>query len=310
MKNKLELTWVGKDEEIKVEPRILIEDPSHSNTELDPDTQNLLIHGDNLLALKALEAKFAGQVKCIYIDPPYNISATGVPFDDNVEHSQWLNLMKVRIEIMYKLLSQDGLLVAQIDDENYAYLYLLIADYFGKRNIKSICVKMSEATGVKMASVKKAGSIAKRKEYLIIAKINGIKGLKMETVPKDKWDSEYKTVVTGLTREELEALKNILNDEDRTEEDILRADELLAKVTFKKLKDAYKEETGKNAPDDDWLYSNAFRIVQIATLTGGARELAIKKKQSLENYNHAFSIVTAQGKMYAIKSNFNTETKL
>lgn len=71
MANKLELTWYGKDEPIRVEPRLLIENAELSNTAADPDTQNMLIHGDNLLALKALESKFAGQVKCIYIDPPY-----------------------------------------------------------------------------------------------------------------------------------------------------------------------------------------------------------------------------------------------
>ena len=68
MANKLELTWYGKDKPIIVEPRILIEDASRSNCTADPDTENMLIHGDNLLALKALESKFAGQVKCIYIE--------------------------------------------------------------------------------------------------------------------------------------------------------------------------------------------------------------------------------------------------
>lgn len=72
MANKLELTWVGKEKELKVEPRILIKNPALSNTAQDSNTENMLIHGDNLLALKALESKFAGHVKCIYIDPPYN----------------------------------------------------------------------------------------------------------------------------------------------------------------------------------------------------------------------------------------------
>ena len=71
MPNKLELTWYGKDEPILVEPRLLIENAALSNTALAPDTENMLIHGDNLLALKALEKKFAGQVKCVYIDPPF-----------------------------------------------------------------------------------------------------------------------------------------------------------------------------------------------------------------------------------------------
>ena len=103
MANKLELTWVGKGQEMKLEPRILIENPKLSNTEQDKDTENMLIHGDNLLALKALESKYAGQIKCIYIDPPYNtgsrIDADGkeIGYDDGVEHSVWLSGLRDRI---------------------------------------------------------------------------------------------------------------------------------------------------------------------------------------------------------------------
>ena len=93
MANKLELTWYGKDEPIRVEPRLLIENTELSNTAADPDTQNMLIHGDNLLALKALEQMYAGQIKCIYIDPPFNTGQAFEHYDDNLEHSIWLNLM-------------------------------------------------------------------------------------------------------------------------------------------------------------------------------------------------------------------------
>ena len=104
MANKLELTWYGKDEPIRVEPRLLIENTELSNTAADSETQNMLIHGDNLLALKALESKFAGQVKCIYIDPPYNTGSAFEHYDDNLEHSIWLNLMRPRLEILWNLL--------------------------------------------------------------------------------------------------------------------------------------------------------------------------------------------------------------
>ena len=97
MANKLELTWYGKDEPILVEPRLLIENAALSNTAADPDTENMLIHGDNLLALKALESKYAGQVKCIYIDPPYNTGSAFEHYDDNLEHSQWLQLIRPRL---------------------------------------------------------------------------------------------------------------------------------------------------------------------------------------------------------------------
>ena len=94
MANKLELTWYGKDEHIRVEPRLLIENAALSNTAADPDTENMIIHGDNLLALKALEPRFTGQVKCIYIDPPFNTGQAFENYDDNLEMSIWLDLMR------------------------------------------------------------------------------------------------------------------------------------------------------------------------------------------------------------------------
>lgn len=132
MANKLELTWYGKDEPIRVEPRLLIENAELSNTAADPDTQNMLIHGDNLLALKALERKFAGQVKCIYIDPPYNTGSAFEHYDDNLEHSQWLNLMRPRLEILWRLLSEDGSLWISIDDDEQAYMKVLCDELFGR----------------------------------------------------------------------------------------------------------------------------------------------------------------------------------
>ena len=132
MANKLELTWYGKDEPIRVEPRLLIENTELSNTVADPETQNMLIHGDNLLALKALESKFAGQVKCIYIDPPYNTGSAFEHYDDNLEHSQWLNLMRPRLEILWRLLSEDGSLWISIDDDEQAYMKVLCDELFGR----------------------------------------------------------------------------------------------------------------------------------------------------------------------------------
>ena len=102
---KLELTWIGKGSEPAVEPRILLHDASKDYG--DPAADNMLIHGDNLLALKALEQEFAGRVKCIYIDPPYNTGSAFEHYDDNLEHSTWLSLMKPRLDILRNLLSDD-----------------------------------------------------------------------------------------------------------------------------------------------------------------------------------------------------------
>lgn len=131
-KQKLELTWIGKDEKIKLEPRILIEDPSKSYGDLN--SQNMLIHGDNLLALKALEQDFSNEIKCVFIDPPYNTGSAFEQYDDNLEHSIWLSLMRPRLEIIRQLLSEDGSLWITIDDNESHYLKVLCDEVFGRSN--------------------------------------------------------------------------------------------------------------------------------------------------------------------------------
>lgn len=134
MVNKLELTWLGKEMEIKIEPRILIEDKEISNCTNDPNTENMIVHGDNLLALKALESKYAGQIKCIYIDPPYNTGSAFEHYDDNLEHSTWLSLIKPRLEILRNLLSDIGSIWISIDDDEGHYLKVLCDEIFGRNN--------------------------------------------------------------------------------------------------------------------------------------------------------------------------------
>ncbi|MBR1626939.1 MAG: site-specific DNA-methyltransferase [Bacteroidales bacterium] len=146
-KQKLELTWIGKDDEYKdIEPRILVEVPEKSYG--DKNTENMLIHGDNLLALKALEQDYTGKIKCIYIDPPYNTGSAFEHYDDNVEHSKWLSLMKSRLEILKNLLSNEGCIFVQIDDNEQAYLRILLDEIFGRNNfINTISVNMKNIAG-------------------------------------------------------------------------------------------------------------------------------------------------------------------
>lgn len=163
---KLELTWIGKGDEPKLEPRILIENPEYSYWEgkdsetglnglkdeqylknqsksknpahpanhKNPVQDNMLIHGDNLLALKALEQDYAGKVKCIYIDPPYNTGNAFEHYDDGVEHSLWLSLIKPRLDILRNLLSNDGSIWISIDADESHYLKVLCDMVFGRQN--------------------------------------------------------------------------------------------------------------------------------------------------------------------------------
>lgn len=138
MGNKLELTWYGKEKTIKVEPRLLIHDSAKGYGEAE--TENMLIHGDNLLALKALEKDYAGKIKCVYIDPPYNTGAAFDQYNDNLEHSQWLTLMKPRLELLRKLLKEDGSIWISIDDDEGHYLKVLCDEVFGRSNFVSTVI--------------------------------------------------------------------------------------------------------------------------------------------------------------------------
>lgn len=139
MKNqKLELTWIGKHKRPKLEARILLEDPEksyHAKVRSESAAfDNRLIFGDNLLALKALEQEFTGKVKCVFIDPPYNTGSAFAHYDDGLEHSIWLGLMRDRLEIIKRLLSDDGSLWITIDDNEAHYLKVLCDEVFGRGN--------------------------------------------------------------------------------------------------------------------------------------------------------------------------------
>jgi adenine-specific DNA-methyltransferase len=144
IKQRLELDWIGKDDVAKLEPRILIEDKQVSTSE--KKSRNKLIHGDNLLALKALESDYTEQIKCVLIDPPYNTGAAFAQYDDGIEHSLWLSLMRDRLIILKKLLRQDGSLWITIDDNEVHYLKVLCDEIFGRTNFVSNIVWQSKDT--------------------------------------------------------------------------------------------------------------------------------------------------------------------
>jgi adenine-specific DNA-methyltransferase len=160
-KTKLELTWIGKDKRPKLEPRILLENPGlsyHAKFKRPPRSlgeglderedqfDNKLIFGDNLLALKALEQEYAGKVKCVFIDPPYNTGSAFTHYDDGLEHSIWLSLMRDRLEIIRSLLSDDGSLWITIDDNEAHYLKVLCDEVFGRGNFVSNVVWQKKAS--------------------------------------------------------------------------------------------------------------------------------------------------------------------
>lgn len=160
--NKLELTWIGKnDEPLAVEPRLLLDAPEYGFGEVETGTLpngrpwpgNMLIHGDNLLALRALEENFKGAVKCIFIDPPFNTGNAFDHYDDGIEHSIWLNLMYKRFNLLYSLLSDDGVLFVHLDDCELAYCKVVLDEIFGRSNyMNTITMTTNEPSGFKATS--------------------------------------------------------------------------------------------------------------------------------------------------------------
>lgn len=196
-KQKLELIWVGKNNPeydiSNIEPRILEENPNLSNCKNDPNTENMIIHGDNLLALKALLPEYEGKIKCIYIDPPYNTGNAFEHYDDSVEHSTWLSLMKPRLELLRILLKEDGVFLVQIDKIQNAYLKILLDEVFGRQfYITTLAIRMSATSGFKIEHTDK--TIVKNVEYIHLYSLNlDIKEKSFEE--NMEYDSHYSLII-------------------------------------------------------------------------------------------------------------------
>ncbi len=148
------LDWLGRDEALKMANntpyRLLKEVPELGYG--DKNTENMIVQGDNLEALKALLPFYAGQVKCIYIDPPYNTGSRfttdgkKLQYDDNLEHSTWLSMMQPRLELLREFLSEDGSIWVSIDDDENHYLKVLCDEIFGRKNFVANCIWQKKHT--------------------------------------------------------------------------------------------------------------------------------------------------------------------
>ena len=161
---RLELTWTGKYEEKKIEPRILVEDKKKSYG--NPANKNMLIHGDNLIALKALEADFTGKIKCVYIDPPFNTGQAFENYDDDIEHSIWLDLMARRLRVIYNLLEENGLLWVHLDDVEVHYCKVILDEIFMRRNFVSHITYERSA----VAGIGQGGYLVNTTEHILLYK--------------------------------------------------------------------------------------------------------------------------------------------
>ena len=334
-------TWNGKTKAIQE-----VGIPTTSTLRPDKDsskdwntTENLYIEGDNLEVLKVIQNSYNGKIKMIYIDPPYNTGSDFIYKDDftlsieEVEkqeglkdkkgiiktvdrltknskdsakyHTNWLNMMYPRLSIARDLLKDDGVICIQIDDNEQNNLKKICDEIFGESNfVTTIAVKMSEATGVKMSHA--SSIIPKLKEYILIYGKGGKLKLGNINIPKDCWDSEYKTFIKNVTKEEIDIIKNIRENESRTKEDIEKCDFILSKFNCVSLGTVYKEENILKEKQEEFNFENAWRIIRTASVTGGAKELADKKRET--NPINFFSIETPEKKLYFIKSDYDIVT--
>lgn len=309
-KPKLELTWIGKDIRPRLEPRILIEEAElsyHAQARREGDIfDNLLIQGDNLLALKALEAdpSIAGHVKCIYIDPPYNTGSAFEHYDDGLEHSIWLSLMRERAFILRDLLAADGLFFAQIDDNEFPYFAVMLDEVFGRENrINVIAVKMSEASGVKMSHVDK--KLPKLKEYILVYRKKNTPKLSVENIPIGDWNDEYKTILLGVDESDLTRLKEIINSDHKGPEGVDECNAILRRARTESLAQHFKRTNVPLKEQTKYKFDNSWRIIQAV---GSSSVLSLAK--SLPKLDQEISAgLSARGLIYLYKTDFDQNAK-
>lgn len=264
-KQKLELTWIGKDEEPRLEPRILIEDPDKSYGA--KDTQNMLIHGDNLLALKALEQNFAGKIKCIYIDPPFNTGAAFDHYDDSLEHSIWLQLMHYRLMSFYRLLSPDGCIFIQLDDSEASYCKILMDEIFGRNNyINQVSVSTNKPFGYKSTAT---ALFKQSNQILFYAKDKNKFFLNTEELFIERqYDTQYKWVFENMNEPEGKWKWRSINEV---------VAELLGFSSFREAKKSISKQE-LEAEIAIFALKNAKNVFRTASVTGGAY---LKRKETI-----------------------------
>jgi adenine-specific DNA-methyltransferase len=264
-KTKLELTWIGKENRLRLEPRILIEDPAKSchasfRTGETDFFDNRLIFGDNLLALKALEQEFAGKVKCVYIDPPFNTGAAFEHYDDGLEHSVWLSLMHQRLEILYRLLRVDGVLWVHLDDYEAAYNKVILDELFGRSGMtyrNTVIVKANSPFGFKHTS----GSIFKSAHQILVYAKSQYFQFNRVFIERN-YDTAYRFVLRNREEDfvhwEWEAIGDVLAREHGYES-TRKAKKILGEDIFMSLV-------------AEFAVINAKRVFRTASVTGGARQ--------------------------------------
>lgn len=282
---RLELTWPGKEDRFNPEPRILLEDKeksfSYDPTEksaVEPTYDNMLIHGDNLLALKALEQDYTGKVKCIYIDPPFNTGAAFENYDDGLEHSIWISLMRDRLEILKRLLAEDGVIYIHIDDKEMAYLRIIMDEIFLRKNfLNMIVVKTSDPSGLKTVNP----SPYSQTEYILMyARQRNCYKYETQYIPTE-YDTSYNKIITNINEHYQNWHSENLNEY------------LAHKLGYADAKEANKKlgKLGFYEKMSDFALEHANQIYQATAISEKAGQAIIElKDESLKKANNVLCL--------------------
>ena len=266
-----------------------------------------LILGDNLFVLNNLLEMFqtfdeTKKIKFVYIDPPYNTFNSELSYKDNLPHDECLSFMQDRLGRVKQLLRSDGVVCVQIDDREYARLFLLMAEIFGEKNLKTIIVKMSESSGVKM-QIAKLGGIPKLKEYLIIAKMDGQQGFHFEPATKKQWDPEYNIFINNFTLEDKEKIRVYEKKGTLSQADVNQIDKICKKFELVSITKAWEDNKITEQSRIDFCKENSWRICRTAS-SSSIFKLTEEKKNQLQEPQQVFSVISKRGLLYFVKSDY------
>lgn len=282
------------------------------------ENDNLIIKGNNLLAIASLLKKYERKIKCIYIDIPYNTGSDSFGYNDNFNHSTWLTFIKNRLSIAKQLLRNDGCIFIQCDDNEQAYLKVLCDEVLGRENfVNCIAVKMSEATGVKMSHSNIR--FPKLKEYILFYKNIGFNGF--EEIDKylvQEWDKENNIFLENFTQDMRNEIIKISEKSSKTQNDVQRVLEILKDVKKVSLNAKIRDLKISNSDLIDWLFNNSYRIIKtcgssslfnLVKKIGAIPEqdiaCALSKENVLFFYITDFNLDTAQPRLRVIFADEN-----
>jgi adenine-specific DNA-methyltransferase len=264
--------------------------------DIDKSADGILINSDNFQALSFLQERYNGAAKCIYIDPPYNTGTDGFAYKDRYSHSSWLTLMHDRLRLANQLLKDGGFFQCSVSDIELYRGKLLLDSVFGEESLKTISIKMSTASGVKMASALIVGGVPKLKEYLLVAAKGPFKGYFIPKIDKEKWDDEYRWFIEGVSSEELEML---ISGIDNQSANIETLNDIAQKIVIRNVNEVAEEQSVSRTDREDWKFKNAGRIVQIVTVTPGLRDLVAQESRG--HHKPFLVVTTSRGNRYLVK---------